>query len=315
MSLFRFVARRVFTGVITVLIASLVLFALVALLPGDEVRGLFGFGPVDEAQMAEIREALNLDRPFLVQWWLFLVDFVTLDFGETMRGAPVKGIIRASLPVSGTILLGVLVLQVLLAPALVWLAGMRHGTRVDQVADTAVIVLVSIPALVAGFVVQAIFVYWTDLFPSPIWQFSDVPAWQNYTMPILALGLGSAAHLAMVGRVELLAGMSQPWIRAARAMGMPREHIVRIDALRPAAGSMVQLLGANMALLVTGLIVVEDVFEVQGLGTALLDAIQDQDRVVILSLVMLVLMGVIFVNTVTDLVHGWLDPRVRDGVL
>ena len=312
MSLLRFVARRLFVGTVTVLIASVVLFALVDLLPGDEVRGMFGFGPVDASQLDAIRERLNLDEPFFVQWWLFLVDFVTLDFGETMRGAPVKALLRVSLPVSGTILAGVLAMQVLLAPALVWLAGMREGTRVDRVADTAVIVLVSIPALVAGFVVQAVFVYWTDLFPSPIWQFSDVPAWQNYTMPILALGLGSAAHLAMVGRVELLAGMTEPWIRAARALGMPREHLVRIDALRPSAGSMIQLLGANTALLVTGLIVVEDVFEVPGLGSALLQSIQDQDRAVILTLVMLVLVAVIFVNTMTDLVHGWLDPRVRD---
>ena len=262
-----------------------------------------------------MREALNLDKPLIAQWWLFMVDFVTLDFGTTRTGVPVADIIRASLPVSALILAGVLLLQACWLPSWCGWPACGQGTRMDHVADTAVIVLVSIPALVAAFVVQAVFVYWTNLFPSPVWQFSDVPKWQNYTMPILALGLGSAAHLAMVGRVELLAGMSAPWVRAARALGMPREHLVRIDALRPAAGSMVQLLGANLAVLVTGLIVVEDVFDAPGSGIALLRAIQDQDRVLMLTLIMIVLVFVIVVNTASDLAHAWLDPRVRDDVL
>ncbi len=315
MSLARFVARRLVTGVVTIVLASIVLFLLVDLLPGDPVRSLFGFGQPDPLLLQQMREALNLDKPLIVQWWLFMVDFVTLDLGTTRTGVPVDDVIRASLPVSAVILAGVFLLQALLAPFLVWLAGMRAGTRMDHVADTAVIVLVSIPALVAAFVVQAVLVYWTDLFPSPVWQFSDVPKWQNYTMPILALGLGSAAHLAMVGRVELLAGMTTPWVKAARALGMPREHLVRVDALRPAAGSMVQLLGANLAVLVTGLIVVEDVFDAPGVGSTLLRAIQDQDRVLMLTLIMIVLVFVIAVSTATDLAHAWIDPRVRDEVL
>lgn len=311
----RFVARRLFTGVVTILLASMVLFLLVDLLPGDPVRSLFGFGRPDPLLLQQMREALNLDKPLIAQWWLFMVDFVTGDFGTTRTGTPVDDVIRASLPVSVVILAGVLVMQLLIAPALVWLAGMRQGTRLDHVADTGVIVLVSIPALVAAFVVQAVFVYWTDLFPSPVWQFSDVPGWQNYTMPILALGLGSAAHLALVGRTELLAGMSTPWVRAARALGMPRGHLVRIDALRPASGAMVQLLGANLAVLVTGLIVVEDVFDAPGIGSALLRAIQDQDRVLMLTLIMFVLVFVIAVSTISDLAHAWLDPRLRDEAL
>lgn len=309
----RFLGRRLFAGVLTVLIASFVLFAAISLLPGDEVRGSFGFGSPPPGAVEELVERLHLDRPFLVQYGLFLRDFLTLDLGTTMGGAPIAQLVRQSLPVSAVILVGVATLQVLLAPLLVWLAGMRPETPLDRVADSLTVVLVSIPALVAAFLVQAVFVYWTDLIQSPVWIHDPAyPGWRNYVMPILALGVGAAAHLAMVGRVELLAALSQPWAKAAAALGMPREHLVRVDALRPAAGAMVQLLGANMAVLVTGLIVVEDVFDAPGLGSALLRAINDQDRLVIVTLVMFVLVGVIVVNTLSDLVHGWLDPRIRE---
>lgn len=308
-----FFTRRLVAAVVTLLIASLVLFAAVSLLPGDEIRGMLGPGSVDTAAYESMVAKLHLDRPLVVQYWYFLSDFVRGDLGRTMFGEPISAVIAASLPVSLRILAGVFALQVVIAPALIYLAGMRPHTRLDNLAETVTVVIVAVPSLVAAYIVQAVFVYWTDFARSEVWESaSTYPQWMNYLMPILALGMGIAAHLAVVGRVELLAALSTPWVKAAKALGMPRSHLVRIDALRPAAGVMVQLLAANLAVLVTGLLVVEDVFGVPGIANEVLKAIRRQDRLLIVTLVLVMLAGVIVVNTVADLVHAWLDPRVRE---
>ncbi len=308
-----FILRRVAIGVVTLLVASLVLFAAITILPGDEVRAMFGFGPVNPEQYRLIVERLHYDEPFMVQYWLFLSDFVVGDFGRTLQGAPIGPIIRARLAPTLWILLWVTVIQLALGPALLWLSVRRPTSPLERLTSNATIILVSVPTLVAAFVLQAVFVYWTDLLPSPKWIYppSDLAGWRNYVMPVLALGVGTAAHLAMVGRVELLATLSQPYILTARGLGIPRERILKVEAMRPTAGRVVQLVAANTAVLLTGLIVVEDVFQVPGLGSALLQSIQDQDRLLVITMLMFVLTGVLVVNTIADILHGLLDPRVR----
>ncbi len=311
----RFILRRVVVATLTLLAASLLLFALVRLLPGDAVRGMFGFGRPPDAAMEAVRERLGHDQPFLVQWGRFMTDFATLDFGESMQGESVRGILAATIGPTLWILSGVAVLQVLLGPALLWMSARRPRSRLDRWTAAATVVLVSIPTLVAAFLLQAILVYWTDLLPSPDWIYAPDPnaGWRNYVMPILALGLGTAAHLAMVGRVELLAVLATPYIVTARAFGIPPDRILKVEAARPAAGAAVQVLAANLAVLLTGLIVVEDVFGVPGLAAALLQAIEDQDRILMLTMLLLVLTAVMVVNTAADVVHGMIDPRVRDA--
>lgn len=305
-----FLLRRLVAAAVTILVASFVLFAAVILLPGDEVRAMFGVGAVDTELYESMLSQLHLDRPFMVQYWLFLKDFATLDFGTTMHGAPVLAAIRSSLPVSLWILAGVVAVQALLAPLLIVVAGLRPRSRLDDMSHAAAIALVSVPALVAAFVLQATFVYWSDIMTSPTWIRDG--GWRNYVMPILALGVGAAAHLALVGREEILTTLAQPYVKVARAFGIRRGRVLRTHALRPASGPIVQLVGANVAGLITGLIVVEDVFAAPGLGNALLTAIRLQDRVLIVTMVMLIVIGVIVVSTLADLLHAWLDPRVRD---
>jgi len=313
----RFILRRIVVATVTLLVASVVLFAAIRLLPGDEVRGMFGFGGASPAAMEAVRERLGYDQPFLVQYWRFLEDFLRLDFGTSMRGESVRDVIGSSIGPTARILAGVAVLQVLLGPLLLWLSLRRPRSRLDRLTATATVVLVSIPTLVAAFMLQAILVYWTDILQSPDWIYAPDPAagWRNYVMPVLALGLGTSAHLAMVGRVELLSVLSTPFITTARAFGVPYQRIIRVDAARPAAGAVVQLLAANLAVLLTGLIVVEDVFGVPGMASALLSAIEAQDRILMLTMLMLVLTVVMAVNTIADVVHGLIDPRVREAGL
>ena len=304
-----YAARRVLTALLTLLIASFAVYMLAHLLPGDEVRAVFG-----PNVPPEILDDLHLNDPLVVQYGYFLRDLVTLDVRATLGGAPIRPILAEIVPTSLILLAGVFAMQLVLAPLLLMVTGTRPRSPLDRFGGNAALVLVAVPALVAAFLVQAVFVYWTDLYPSATWVRS-ASSWRNFSMPVLALGLGTAAHVALGGRDELLLALSQPYVRMARAFGVPPRRILARHALRPTAGAMVQLVSANMAVMVTGLIVVEDVFNVPGIGARLLEAIHDQDRALITTLVLVVLTLVVAVSTLADLVHAWLDPRVRDRLV
>lgn len=322
----RFLVRRVLAGAVTVLLASFVIFAIIHLLPGDEVRALMPPGTIRVPRDVydRLSRILHLDRPLLVQYGYFLRDFVTLDFGRTMPhvssgfrqilpGDPIRPMIVASLQVSAGLVAGVVALQVALAPAIAWLAARRPKSWPDLLSRGSSVILVAIPVLGAAIMIQTTFSYWTDLSPSPKWS-SRGTFWQNYGPPILSLGIGSAAHLALVGREEAILALVQPHAKFARAIGLPESRIVR-RAMRPTAARMIQVFGANVAAIGTGLIIVEDIFGVPGLGTAMLDAIHEQDRILIVTLLMVVLVLAIIASTLADIVHAALDPRVREAAL
>lgn len=321
-----FLVRRLLSGATTIVLASFALFSLMHLLPGDEVRALLPATTirVPPDLYASLLSELHLDRPFLVQYGLFLRDLVTLDFGSTMPrvvahleqvvpGDPLRPLVLGSLRTSGGIVGGVLALELLLAPVVVWVAARRRDGPLDHVSRWTSVVLVSVPVLVAAILVQTTMSYWTDLSPTPVWS-SRGTWWQNLLPPVASLGLGAAAHVALVGREEVLAVLAQQHARFARALGLPESHVVR-RALRPTAGAMAQVLATNVAAVGTGLIIVEDVFKVPGIGSALLAAIHDQDRTLIVTLLVVVLALAVVASTVADIAHGLLDPRVRDRVL
>lgn len=310
-------------GAVTIIVATFLLFGVITLLPGDPVRALFGFGPVDVEVYNQIAERLHLDEPFLAQYWHFLEGLVTLDLGGTLRGAPILPMVKGALTPSMQILGGVFALQLMFAPAAVVIGGLRPRSPVDKFTNGLSVLLVSVPVIVAALLLQALataVIQGLDATVTISGQVVPIRSAAGYgliygrLLPILALGLGTAGHLALVGREELLMALSQPFAKTARAFGIPRGRLVRVTALRPSLGPTIQLLAANMAVLVTGLIVVEGVFMVDGVGGLLLDAIREQDRILVVTLLSLVLIGVIVVNTLADLVHGWLDPRVRDEV-
>lgn len=288
--------------------ATFLVFGAITMLPGDPVRALFGFGPVDPEIYARIAERLHLGEPYLVQYGYFVRNLVTMDFGGTLTGVPIRAIVRNAVPASLWIVAGVLVVQAIVAPAMVWVAGMWPGSRADRWGESTAIVVVSAPVIVVAMVLFS--VAWAI---APSWSLDDhtrVLVYQR-ALPILALGMGTAAHLALVAREEVLAMFGMLWARAARGMGLSRGRVLAQHAVVPALGPIIQLLAANLAVLVTGLIVVEGVFGVPGIGGTLLQSIRDSDRLLSATLLTFVLVAVIVVNVVADAVHALIDPRVR----
>jgi ABC-type dipeptide/oligopeptide/nickel transport system permease component len=295
--------------------AVTLIFIAVTQLPGDPVRALFGFRPPPPEIYAAIRSQFHLDEPLLVQYWLYLRDVVTGDwgrgfpvdpFGRPDSGPLVADVVSAALPVSAVILLGALVVQLLvgvLAGALAAGAGRRLGAGVYGLS----MLLVATPVLVAAYGLRAVFGYHLRWFP--LTGGSGEPV--GYVLPILALAALSTGYVALLTRTELRATLASPFVQAARGRGLAPWRVVGVHALRPALTPVVTFIAANVGQLFVGLLVVEGIFRMPGVGGALFASIRNRDRALLIGLVTVVMVAVIVANAIADVVAAALDPRVR----
>ena len=311
-----FVARRLLQALATVALAVFVLFLALEMVPGDPVRALFGFQAPPPDVYEAIRRQFHLDEPLLQQYLLFMGDLLQGDlgrafprdpFGRAADGLPIAPMLAAALPVSLRVLGAAFVLMVIggvaagVAGALTtrrWLVTAIHGGAV---------LLVSVPVLVLGFSLQSFLADWSGPFPPA----GGTQTWRGYVLPVLAIALPSAAYLSLVARSELLSVLREPFVTAARGRALPPRRIVGVHALRVAMVEVVVFAGAHLSQLIAGLVVVEGVFDLPGVGGLMLSAIIGQDRSLLLVLVVLTIGAVTILSALVDLLHGVLDPRVE----
>jgi oligopeptide transport system permease protein len=315
-SMMAFVARRAVQMVLSLWAAITLVFVAVTQLPGDPVRALFGFTPPPPEVYEAIRRHFHLDKPLPEQYWLYVSDVVTGNwgrgfpvnpFGRADSGPEVTAVVASAAPVSAIILVGALVVQSLVgivAGALA-AAGRRTGAGVYALA----MFLVATPVVVAAYGLRAIF--GVQLQWLPLTGGSGTPA--TYVLPILALAALSTGYVALLTRAELRETMSSDFVKAARGRGLKPWRVVRVHALRPALTPVVTFVAANVGQLFVGLLVVEGIFRMPGVGGALFASIQNRDRALLVGLVTVVMAAVIVANAIADVLAAALDPRVRTG--
>jgi oligopeptide transport system permease protein len=311
----RFVAARGLQMVLTLWVAVTLLFVVVTVLPGDPVRALFGFqAPPPEVYDAIVRD-YHLDQPIWRQYLLYLGDLLRGDLGSAYPrdpfGAPdeavaVADIVRATAPVSLRLLLAALVVQVVVG-IVAGLVAARRGTVAGPAVYGAAVVLVALPVVVLAFVLRT--VVGLQLGWLPVRGLYEGAA--SYVLPVLALAALSTGYVALLTRAEVRDVLGRPFITAARARGFTETRVLALHALRPALVPVVAYLAASTGPAVIGLVVVEGVFELPGLGGAVIWAIRDRDRSVLVGLVAVVMAAVIVVTAVGDVLTAWLDPRLR----
>ena len=312
----RFVVGRVLQMVLTLLVVLTLLWCSITLLPGDPVRALFGFRAPTPDAYARVREQLRLDEPVVLQYLLYLRDVLTLDlgrafprdpFGRPEPGAEVFALIRAAGPTSAVLLLGALAVQTVAGLAAGALSAARAGTVLGRSVDLVALLLVSTPVLVAAYVSRTVFGVELRLLPA-----SGVGAgWTGYVLPVLSLAALSTGYLALLLTAELRVALRAPYTAAARARGIGPWRLTTVHALRPSLVPVATFLAANLGQLVTGLIVVEGVFRVPGVGGLLFAAIAARDRSLVVGIVTFVAIVVIVANALADIAVAALDPRLR----
>lgn len=314
----RFAVGRALQMVLTLLVVLTLLWFSITVLPGDPVRALFGFRQPSPEAYARVQEQLRLDRPVLEQYVLYLRDVVTLDlgrtfprdpFGRTEPGAEVWTLIKATGPTSAIVLGGALVVQAVVGVVAGAVSAARSGTRLGRSVDALALLAVATPVLVAAYVSRTVFGVQLHLLPVA----GTSTGWEGYVLPVLSLAALSAGYLALLLKGELLVALHAPYTAAARARGLSPWRVTTVHAMRPSLIPVATFLAANLGQLVTGLVIVEGVFRVPGVGGLLFGAIAARDRSLVVGIVTFVAVLVIVANAVADVVVAALDPRLRQA--
>ncbi len=313
----RYILRRLFLMVPTLLGVAGLVFLLLRVLPGDVVELRFSGESAfaSKAALAAERHRLGLDTPLWRQFLDWMRGIVRLDFGRSMwTGAPISHEIGLRFQLSLEVAVLATVIAVLLAIPLGVLAAVRQDTWVDYVVRVFSIAGLAVPSFWLGILVilglLTVFRWLPPMEFTPMY----VDPWRNLAQlvwPALAVGYRYSAVSTRMMRSAMLEVLREDYIRTARAKGLWQRLVLSRHALRNALLPVFTVVGLEFAFLLGGLVVTEQVFNLNGLGLLFVEAIAHRDFTLTQALVLLVAFATVFTNFAVDLVHAWLDPRIR----
>ncbi|WP_277208975.1 ABC transporter permease [Isoptericola croceus] len=303
-----YLGRRLLQVIPVFLGATLLLYALVFLRPGDPVAALGGERGLPEAVAEQIRADYNLDKPFFVQYLLFLRGVVTLDFGVDFRGREVSEVIANAFPVTIQLALMALIIEAVFGVGFGLIAGMRKGKLFDATALVVSLLFIAVPTFVVGFVMQIVIGVNLGWLPVTVGRDPDVI---SLLMPALVLAAVSFAYVLRLTRTSVVENLSADYVRTARARGLSRSQVTGRHVLRNSLIPVVTFLGADIGALMSGAIITEGIFNINGVGGTLYDAIIRGESITVVSLTTVLVMVYIGANLLVDLLYAALDPRIR----
>jgi peptide/nickel transport system permease protein len=309
-----YLARRLVIFAISLFVASVLVFVVLSVLPGDPAQAMLGTQATPEA-LHQLRHQLGLDRPLWRQYLSWAGGFVHGDLGvSAISQAPVGPQIRAQLEVTAPLALLSLLLALAIALPTGVVAALRHrrlsGTAISAVSQVGI----AIPEFWAGILLitlVSVRLGWLPAGSFPGWSSSVGGSLRHLILPVIALALVQAAVFTRYVRSAVLEVLRDDFMRTARASGLTRAAALRRHGLRNAATPLVTLLGLQIAGLLAGAVVIEKVFALPGLGKALLDGILARDTLLVQDIVLLLTATVLVVNLLVDLSYRLLDPRLR----
>jgi len=321
--MYRYIVKRILLVIPTLVGAAALVFLLMRLIPGDicVVRLGSGGGSFDERAVTACHAQLGLDSPVFLQFVNFVWGFFRGDFGTSMwSGKPVAYEIAARFPVSLQICIMAVVVANVIAIPLGTISALKQNRPIDLVIRTISIAGLATPSFWLGILlILAILDISQAVFGTPWMPPIDyVPIWQdplrNLSMtiwPALAVGYRTSAVTMRMTRSTMLEVLREDYIRTARAKGLIEKVIINRHALKNALLPVVTLIGIEAAFLIGGLVVTEQVFNLNGIGRLFVQSVQNQDYTMTQALVMLFVAIFVLANTAVDLIYAWLDPRIR----
>jgi peptide/nickel transport system permease protein len=310
----RYLVKRLLVAIPSLLIASLIVFTLPRLLPGDAVQLM-----LDEKAYAkdldELRHKLGLDRPIYIQYFAWVGQVARGDLGESLwTRRTVAEELASRLPV--TLLLGgmAITFAIVIAIPIGVLSAVRADTLRDYVARSAAILGLSVPSFwLATLVIILPAVWWGWTPHLGFTEFRKGPAVHvlQFVLPALILGIASAAGIMRLTRAMLLEVLRQDYVRTAWAKGLREGVVVMKHSLKNAVIPVVTVLGIQFAQIFSGTVIIESIFQLPGMGRFLFDAILQRDYPVIQGINLLVVSIIVLINLLVDLTYAVLDPRIR----
>lgn len=313
-----YLLRRVPSGLLVLVLASLLIFSVIRLVPGDPVATLAGPDATPEARDA-VRADLGLDRPLVEQYLSWLGAMVRLDPGTSyIIGGDITGLVKDGLV--NTLVLTSTALLIAVGLALLASVGGVLANRpwVDTLLSGVNTLAVALPTFVTGVLLVLVFAVLVPVLPAggtPPDGFVTQPdiAVQYLLMPALCLALPSAAALTRFLTEGLRTQLQQPYVMTARALGIGRRRILLTQALPNAMPAAITILGVQVGTLLSGAVLVEAIFAWPGLGLLIEQAISSRDYPLVQALLLLSVVVFVVTQLVSDIVNAWLDPRIRLG--
>jgi peptide/nickel transport system permease protein len=321
--MYQYILKRLLLMIPTLLGAALLVFLLLRLVPGDVcvLRMAGGAGYVDPKAVELCHAELGLDRSYAVQFLDFIWGFVRFDFGKSMwTGRPIVEEVALRFELSLQIAIMATLTAIMLAIPLGTISAVKQNTWIDYVVRAFSIAGIAMPSFWLGvLIILGLLITSKSVFGSP-WMppIKYVPLWvdplHNLSMtifPALATGYRYSAVATRMTRSALLEVLREDYVRTARAKGLVQRLIIRRHALGNALLPVVTIIGIEFAFLMGGLVVTEQVFNLNGLGKLFVASVTHHDYTMTQALVMLVAAIFVVTNFVVDIIYAWLDPRIR----
>lgn len=286
--------------------ASLLLYGLTHMIPGDPIRALFGFQAPPPELLAEIRGRYGLDDPFYVQYFKFVRNALQGHFGYSITGEPVGELIRARVPVSARLAGAAIAIQAVVGIALGVVGAWARSPTLGRVVRGVTLLAVVIPVFVLAFLLLG----WVG-YGSSWLQPRGLKGWGSYVLPAISLSAASTALTIRMMDAEMRSALRHPFVRYAEACGLSRRRIVTVHALRASVIPVVTFVAASSAQIIGGLIVVEAIFDIPGIGSLVMDAILAKDHNVIVGVLVIAVAFGVLSSTAADLIIPMIDPRIR----
>ena len=315
-----YIAFRLLKGALVVVIISIATFIIMRLMPGDPVYLLLGEGQIQitQEQIDAIHRKWGLDKPYYEQYLIWAGNMLRGDFGESLirTGVPVRRMIFEAVPVTALLNLYALVLALAVSIPFGILSALRRNSPLDYTTSVGSALGIATPNYWLGLMLIVLFALYI-----PRW-FGDLPlvgrlppfglrSWKGYVLPVLVLATEQMAVLTRITRGAVLEVLPQDFVRTARSKGVPRSRVVWRHVLSNALLPIITILGFRIAFLLSGTIIIEQVFALPGIGRLFVDSVFRLDYQVVQSLVVVFAVLVVVINLLTDLVYALVDPRIR----
>lgn len=307
-----YVVRRVLAMLLLLVMASFIIFSLLQIAPGSPLTVLTGGRPLPASTLHALTERYHLDDSFLAQYWYWLKNILNGDFGESIAlQQPIKDLISSRAPI--TIELGLFASAIAITLGVVGgtVAAIRQGRFADTAISSTVVALAAVPAYLSGILLILIFGVWLGWLP--VFGAGKAPAdrFQHLILPALALGLSLCALVARVTRASMVRILDDEYIEAARARGFRESRVIGKHALRNALAPIITVSGLAAGYLITGAVLVEVVFGLNGLGALMIQGVTAKDFAVVQAVALVFTAVFLLITLVVDLLCFAVDPRTR----
>jgi peptide/nickel transport system permease protein len=311
----QFILRRLLLAVVTLIGVSWLIFAIMWMIPGDVAISILGDGANPE-RVAALREQMGLNDPWYVQYGRWAKDIVRGDLGTSLfiANKPVKDLIAEHLPITVNLAVYTMTVAVIVGVTLGTISGIWHDTMLDYVCRVFSVTGLSVPVFWLGIMLLLTLVRVFAWTPELVWISPFHDFWGNLRQmlcPAVTLGYFQVAFIARMTRSSLLDVLVEDYIRTARAKGLHERLIVVKHALRNVVIPIVTIGGLQFVALLGGVVVTERVWNLKGWGTLLVNGVINHDYPLVQTMIFMFAGLVIMANLLTDILYGWLDPRIR----